>query len=138
MPNYKGTITLFEHDSDCCEYLGVHVIDEGPYEGKYDLYVCVVGGFGRSTLIARYSGDGPDYYSGTVFATGNRNLALYEAGRRAIALEWITQGEIDREVNYNKSSYARFDSAGTIENGEITSYVEFGYEDVLGDSLEDW
>lgn len=99
MPNYKGTISMFEHDSDCCEYLGMHFIDNGPYTGEYDLYVCVVGGYGRSTLVARYSDDGPGYYSGTCFAAPNRNPALYEASRRAIALEWITQGEVDREVN---------------------------------------
>ena len=91
-------MALFDHDSDCCTYLGVCVEDHGPYEGQYDLYVCISKEYGSFTLLARYSDDGPDYYSGTVFAASDRNPTLYEASRRAIALGIISQGDVDREV----------------------------------------
>lgn len=103
MPEYHGAITLYEHDSECCTYLGMSFKDDGPYQGSYDLFVCLNKSFGGSTLLARYSDDGPDYYSGTCFAAENRNPVLWEASKRAIALGLMTQEEVDREIN--PSSY---------------------------------
>jgi hypothetical protein len=80
----------------------VCIKDDGPYEGEYDLYVCVNAEYQTSTLLARYSSDGPDYYSGNVFAAPDRNPVLYEASKRAIALKLITQRDVDREINASK------------------------------------
>lgn len=95
MPDYQGSITLYTHDSNCCTYLGMSIRDDGPYKGEYDLYYC------RTTLLARYSDDGPDYYSGTCFAAEDRNPVLWEASRRAIAMGLMTQEQVDSEVNYS-------------------------------------
>lgn len=77
----------FVHDCDECEYLG--------QRGEYDLWACVRrndphGG----TLIARWSDDGPDYYSGTVFAvaallSGDTDYPLVEAFRRMWKLDRV-------------------------------------------------
>lgn len=59
----------FEHDCDACEFMGRWL---GPEGLRADLYVHgdpTTGKFG-STVIARYSSDGGDYQSGTVFAQG--------------------------------------------------------------------
>ena len=53
---------VHEHDCERCEFLGNHT-----YEGAvYDLYFCM--DFGKfPTLVARWSSDGPDCYSGLEF-----------------------------------------------------------------------
>lgn len=75
---------LFEHDCTCCTFLGT--FDER------DLYHH--GGSFETTLIARWSSDGPDYTSGMVFAAPFLSAAtdkvvpgnpwLVEAKRRAL------------------------------------------------------
>lgn len=77
----------FQHDCDHCVFLGRHTIDSI----EYDLYVCPKRNTNIiSTLIARYSDDGPDYYSGLIFAIEFKNgfisrtgEVLYEALKRA-------------------------------------------------------
>lgn len=71
---------LYEHDSECCTYLGRHLQEEGPYRGLYDLYYCPQ--MGRPTILARWSSSGPDYYSGLEFR--GTNPILGEAFLRAL------------------------------------------------------
>ena len=68
----------YTHDCDACTFLGHWRGSdlEGNPVLDYDLYRC-----GTSTVIARYSSDGPDYISGLCFA--DSNSALGEAKRRA-------------------------------------------------------
>lgn len=124
MPDYNGSITLFVHDSDCCTYLGMSFVDDGPYEGEYDLYVCLQWGGRPPTILARYSSKGSDYYSGLCFAAEDRNPVLWEGAKRAIALKLLTQEELDTELNRARLIFPRIESAGTVENGIITSYIE--------------
>jgi hypothetical protein len=67
---------LFEHDCDTCIFLGIY--------NNHDLYYHP--GI-LSTIIARFSSDGPDYISGIVFARHNEILA--EAKWRAIKMGLI-------------------------------------------------
>lgn len=64
---------LFVHDCDRCTFLGSF--------NNHDLYVHT-GGW--PTVIARWSSDGPDYYSGLMFADTRPELG--EAKRRAESL----------------------------------------------------
>lgn len=51
----------YEHDCTKCIFLG--------YEDKYDLYTCLKEDeITIYTVIARYSSEGPDYYSGLLYA----------------------------------------------------------------------
>lgn len=101
MPTYKRSdsdvvnTTLYEHDSDCCTYLGQHEIWEGPYDGKYDLYICR--SFGNFTVLARYSSNGPDYYSGLCLA--KNHPPLYEAAKRAVLLGFLTNQQVEDAIN---------------------------------------
>lgn len=55
----NDTVPRYQHDSTCCTYLGGCV-----YDGQhYDLYYCAQGGM-MPTVLARFSGHGPDYMSG--------------------------------------------------------------------------
>jgi len=58
----------YKHDCSNCMFLGNFILDI-----TYDLYVCSAGK-NISTVVARYSSDGPDYLSGLEFAL------LYEKG----------------------------------------------------------
>ena len=66
---------LYEHDCDCCIFLGSHKENDLYYhKGE------------RPTVIARYSNYAPDYVSGMCFATKGKNNSvpvLYEAKERA-------------------------------------------------------
>jgi len=53
----------YQHDCGNCVFLGLHQEDNI----TYDLYVCAAGK-NISTVVARYSSDGPDYLSGLEFA----------------------------------------------------------------------
>ena len=64
----------YKHDCDKCKPLGEY--------GEADLYFCDQGGLGI-TVIARYSGNGPDYVSGLSAAPHIKDLA--EAKKRAVA-----------------------------------------------------
>jgi len=70
-----NNIPRYKHDCTNCVFLGT-------YEDNmiYDLYVCATNG-NMSTVIARYSSDGPDYFSGLEFSSTNN--ALKEALKRA-------------------------------------------------------
>ena len=49
----------YEHDCEACQFIG--------QDGLFDMYVCAKGNkapFSRTTLIARFSDEGPDYASG--------------------------------------------------------------------------
>lgn len=74
----------FEHDSDCCTFLGRFTMEAGErgWPTDYDLYHCMQGG--RPTVSARYSSDGPDYFSGMIFGENGQIPALVEARNRAI------------------------------------------------------
>ncbi len=63
----------YKHDCEHCKPLGEH--------GDADLYFCNQSGI-APTLIARFSGFGPDYISGLEFAEHMKHLA--EAKKRAI------------------------------------------------------
>jgi hypothetical protein len=77
----------YTHDSDCCTFLGGYV-----HEGeRFDLYWCAQKQLGIPTVIARWSSNGEDYYSGTCFVDVNPTLA--EAQRRA-----TEQGLIEAEA----------------------------------------
>ena len=66
------TPPLYEHDCDDCVFLGsFQNADLYYHEGRIE-----------TTVIARYSSDGPDYSSGLCFCKTNPKLA--EAKRRAI------------------------------------------------------
>lgn len=133
----NAAMTLFEHDSDCCEYLGVCIKEDGSHAGKYDLYTCLQGGHRPPTIIARYSDDGPDYYSGLVFAREDRNPVLWEGAKRAMALGILTKEEFYQETGKAASGTIRIESAGTMENGVLTSYMTFEDTDYCPDCEEE-
>jgi hypothetical protein len=66
------TKPIFEHDCQSCVYLATVTYEEVTYtdygsfhkQAPADLYYCPQGGIPVSTLIARFSDDGPDYTSG--------------------------------------------------------------------------
>ena len=68
----KGPI--YQHDCTACTYLGTieftdtegHFPHKPSYKGTYDLYYCG-GDWSGATVIARWSSDGPDYFSGMTF-----------------------------------------------------------------------
>ena len=62
----KEPTPIYEHDCDKCVFLG-------NYDG-HDLYYCPAGV--RGTVIARFSGGGPDYSSGLPF--GRRPLGYFK------------------------------------------------------------
>lgn len=57
-PEVKWPGAKWVHDCDHCVPLGPYFA----FDKVHDLYWCEQGG--RPTVIARYSGDGPDYTSG--------------------------------------------------------------------------
>jgi hypothetical protein len=69
----RATLPRHTHDCKACKFLGQF--------GEYDLYFCDQDGFG-STVVARWSSDGPDYTSGL----HSGNPALIEAEVRALEL----------------------------------------------------
>jgi len=72
----------FEHDCPSCTFLGT-------YE-KHDLYHCK--GCTGSTVIARYSSEGPDYVSGMAFAkslTQNTPADRMDASIRALRVAYL-------------------------------------------------
>lgn len=69
---------LFEHDCTCCTFLG-------RFDGQ-DLYHH--GGSVETTLIARWSSDGPDYTSGLVFSKPFRNAV---DGKMKPANKWLAE-----------------------------------------------
>jgi hypothetical protein len=73
------TKPFFVHDCDTCTFLGS--ID------GHDLYVHTSDL--HPTVIARWSSDGPDYFSGLVFA--DHNPLLGEAKRRAVELNLLKE-----------------------------------------------
>jgi hypothetical protein len=94
-PLGEGSAPRYVHDCDRCRFLGRFESDyrhEDPH--VFDLYVCPAT-FGHTTVVARFSDSGSDYYSGIEFARPYTDLAgeqhdgipmLVEARRRAIAL----------------------------------------------------
>jgi hypothetical protein len=71
----------YEHDCDeCCSFLGRYTEDGQVYDLYWHDYRRDLG-VRHTTVVARYSNDGPDYSSGS-FDTG----ALNEARRRAALL----------------------------------------------------
>lgn len=71
-----GERPLYQHDCDCCHFLGRFQGERGPA----DLYAHTAGHM--PTVIARYGSDGPDYSSGASFSYG-RLTDLTEARLRA-------------------------------------------------------
>jgi hypothetical protein len=72
----------FEHFCKSCQFLGQH--------GKYDLYACINQGDVFGTVVARKSGDDPDYSSGIEFADNLEN-PLHEAFERALGMGFKPQ-----------------------------------------------
>lgn len=68
---------LYEHDSDCCTFLGIFK--------NADLYYCKQ--MNNPTVIARFSSDPSDYSSGLCFA--DRSPFLGEAKRLALQQELL-------------------------------------------------
>jgi len=66
-----GNTARYKHDCKNCTYLGQF--------NEYDLYFCLQGGK-IPTVIARFSSEGPDYYSGIT----SNITELTEAKCRAI------------------------------------------------------
>lgn len=77
---------LYEHDSDCCTFLG-------SFQNEADLYFCDQGGK-LPTVIARYGGLGHQYTSGLIFA--DTSPWLGEAKRRAIARGLLTDEDVSK------------------------------------------
>lgn len=83
----------YTHDCKWCVYLGPYIhsrwVKGHPPEPvtSYDLYYCPKGDNPEiaSSVIARFSDDGPDYISGNVFSYMEHNV-LFEARKRAEAL----------------------------------------------------
>ncbi len=71
-----GERPQFQHDCDCCHFLGRFISENGPA----DLYAHTSGNM--PTVIARYGSDGPNYASGSSFSYG-RLEDLTEARVRA-------------------------------------------------------
>ncbi len=92
MDTLKMWLPFYEHNCSACQYMGFTVYQQE----RYDLYYCDQGG-NFSTIIARWSDNGPDYFSGLL---GRSSLLLATeplyplvVGRRwAIALGYI-EGE---------------------------------------------
>ena len=55
---WKEDEPQYKHDCDKCKFLGLYY--QSP-KRRYDLYICVHGN--NSSIIARFSADGPDYWS---------------------------------------------------------------------------
>lgn len=73
------TTPQFEHDWDCCQFLGRY-----QHRGiDYDLYFCTEAN--PPTPIARHGNEGPEYRSGMVFAELGTDPVLVEALKRARA-----------------------------------------------------
>lgn len=79
------TKPMFVHDSDCCVFLG-HYHDSTfsmcSERRAFDLYWCEQGG--DPTVLARYSDDGPDYFSGIGMGIPPLNVAEDRAVARGL------------------------------------------------------
>ena len=98
----------FEHDCDCCHFLGRHVDPETSQ--KMDLYAHTSGGM--PTVIARTGIDG-DYMSGLSFSYGGIE-ALTEARQRAQAaglLEYNLGEALRHATPENTRAYAELKEA---------------------------
>ena len=73
----KRDTPRYTHDCTNCTFLGQHK--------EFDLYVCAVGK-NITTVIARYSSDGPDYVSGLSFAV-NYRMGMFKRSKDISALE---------------------------------------------------
>ena len=78
----------FEHDCECCVFLG-HARHG---DQKADLYFHK-GAF-ETSVVARFSSDGPDYTSGLLFAIRGLNVMLEAALFRALMDGLITREEV--------------------------------------------
>lgn len=79
------------HDCQQCRYLG-------PYK-EYDLYVCSHKDQKIDTVVARYSSDGPEYYSGV-------NLVkLYRAGKLTSDVSTSTEALLEALVRAEYLGY---------------------------------
>lgn len=90
---------LHQHDCSHCQFLGRYSQDDT----ELDLYAHSSDDGSSSTVIARWSSDGPAYSSGSVFSYG-RIPALMEARHRAEAL-----GILKYDI-YEAMAYAEPDS----------------------------
>lgn len=72
---YRLPDPMWEHDCDCCVYLGTF--------NNADLYFCPRG---IPTVISRFSSDGPDYCSGELIGRGS---AFPEATHRELRVAWL-------------------------------------------------
>ena len=112
---YIGKDEYFQHDHDCCIFLGGY-----GYRGVfYDLYWCDQTGH-IPTVLARFGNEGWEYNSGT----GSSLEPLMEAERRAAARglplkiesereEWV---EIDESDGYAKRRFSRDGKTGDYWN----------------------
>lgn len=84
----------FEHDCDCCVFLG-SVLDDTSVQRYTDLY------FHKSefetTVIARFGSDGPQYSSGLAFAFTGRSPELTLAAARAFRDGLLTPADCAKE-----------------------------------------
>ena len=74
---YRLPDPLFEHDCDCCLYLGT-------YNGA-DLYFCP-SDMGIPTVISRFSSEGGDYASGEMIG---RTKSYPTATHRELRVAWL-------------------------------------------------
>lgn len=72
------------HDCHNCEFLGATPGERGPV----DYYVCK--GSNLTTYLARYSSDGPDYSSESVFTDGPK-LPVFDGPLLAYMIHQATQ-----------------------------------------------
>jgi hypothetical protein len=109
---------VFEHDCDCCTYLGtVSIRNRGRKKIEYmdvDLWIHLkTFGSLAPSVIARWSSDGPDYMSGTMGTFASESLAMAEciAIKRDLIsydhLKKIAREHISRRSQLQEYSYGR-------------------------------
>lgn len=88
---WKQTGTYHKHDCAACIYLGSDTTTETDY------YICLAETFSGISLIARYSGSGPDYTSGLCFYAMNPHIN--RAGNLALEKGLLTLDDINKHSN---------------------------------------
>lgn len=85
----------FEHDCDCCVFLGTHTFEYPHGEVTCDLY------FHKNemetTVISRHGDDGPQYSSGLAFAFTGDSPDLTLAAARAFRDGLLTPADCVKE-----------------------------------------
>lgn len=111
--NIMSNKTHYEHDCDCCQYLG-------DYKSKDTIFDLYSHGEGNDCeLIARYSSEGGDYSSGLIFAYVEKDSShpLVEAKRRDLKEKLLDEKTFYLGIpkDTNSGELLSFDSKQSME-----------------------